>query len=122
MAATFSMRSKPVTSRAGRFFIRVVTEPQAKTHRHNPFDLTKVWPKAEYPLIEVGVMELNRWPDNYFAEVEQSAFGPSNVVSGIGFSPDRMLQARLFSYPTRLFTASASTITRSRSTRRNARL
>ena len=76
-----------------------MTEAQAKTHRHNPFDLTKVWPKAEYPLIEVGVMELNRWPDNYFAEVEQAAFGPSNVVPGISFSPDRMLQARLFAYP-----------------------
>jgi catalase len=80
-------------------FIQVMTEAQAKTHRHNPFDLTKVWPKAEYPLIEVGVMELNRWPDNYFAEVEQAAFGPSNVVPGISFSPDRMLQARLFAYP-----------------------
>jgi catalase len=79
-------------------FIQVMTEAQAKTHRHNPFDLTKVWPKAEYPLMEVGVIELNRWPDNYFAEVEQAAFGPSNVVPGISFSPDRMLQARLFSY------------------------
>ena len=80
------------------FFIQVITEAQAKTHRHNPFDLSKVWPKAEYPLIGVGVMELNRWPDNYFAEVEQAAFGPSNVVPSISFSPDRMLQARLFAY------------------------
>ena len=79
-------------------FIQVMTEAQAKTHRHNPFDLTKTWPKADYPLIEVGVMELNRWPDNYFAEVEQAAFGPSNIVPGIGYSPDKMLQARLFSY------------------------
>ena len=79
-------------------FIQVMTEAQAKTHRHNPFDLTKVWPKADYPLIEVGVMELNRYPDNYFAEVEQAAFSPANVVPGIGFSPDKMLQARLFSY------------------------
>src|ERR1700761_1383160 len=79
-------------------FIQVMTEAQAKTHKHNPFDLTKVWPKKDYPLIEVGVMELNRWPDNYFAEVEQAAFGPSNVVPGISFSPDRMLQWRLFSY------------------------
>ena len=78
--------------------IQVMTEEQAKAHRHNPFDLTKVWPKAEYPLIEVGVMELNRYPDNYFAEVEQAAFSPANVVPGIGFSPDKMLQARLFSY------------------------
>ena len=75
-----------------------MTEAQAKTHRHNPFDLTKVWPKAEYPLIEVGVMELNRNPENYFAEVEQAAFSPANIVPGIGFSPDKMLQARLFSY------------------------
>jgi catalase len=101
-------------------FIQVMTEAEAKTHRHNPFDLTEVWPKAEYPLIEVGVMELNRWPDNYFAEVEQAAFGPSNVVRGISFSPDRMLQARLFCTTTRFVTASASTSTRSRSTRRNA--
>jgi catalase len=79
-------------------FIQVMSDGQAKAHRHNPFDLTKVWPKADYPLIEVGVMELNRWPDNYFAEVEQAAFSPANVVPGIGFSPDKMLQARLFSY------------------------
>jgi catalase len=79
-------------------FIQVMTEAQARTHRHNPFDLTKVWPKADYPLIEVGVMELNRNPDNYFAEIEQAAFSPSNIVPGIGFSPDKMLQARLFSY------------------------
>jgi catalase len=75
-----------------------MTVAQAKTHRHNPFDLTKVWPQAEYPLIEVGVMELNRYPQNYFAEVEQAAFSPANIVPGIGFSPDKMLQARLFSY------------------------
>ncbi len=79
-------------------FIQVMKDEQARAHRHNPFDLTKVWPKADYPLIEVGVMELNRWPDNYFAEVEQAAFSPANVVPGIGFSPDKMLQARLFSY------------------------
>src|SRR5436305_487252 len=75
-----------------------MTEAAARTHRHNPFDLTKVWPKAEYPLIEVGVMELNRYPENYFAEVDQAAFSPANIVPGIGFSPDKMLQARLFSY------------------------
>src|ERR1700761_7792478 len=79
-------------------FIQVMTEEQAKTHKHSPFDLTKVWPKADYPLIEVGVMELNRYPDNYFAEVEQAAFSPANVVPGISFSPDKMLQGRLFSY------------------------
>lgn len=75
-----------------------MTEEQAKTHKHNPFDLTKVWPKADYPLIEVGVIELNRNQENYFAEIEQSAFTPASVVPGIGFSPDKMLQARLFSY------------------------
>jgi catalase len=78
--------------------IQVMTEAEARAHRHNPFDLTKVWPKAEYPLIEVGVMELNRNPDNFFAETEQAAFSPANIVPGIGFSPDKMLQARLFSY------------------------
>jgi catalase len=60
--------------------------------------VTKVWPKAEYPLIEVGVMELNRYPENYFAKVEQAAFSPVNIVPGIRFSPDKVLQARLFSY------------------------
>src|SRR5690606_6843993 len=81
-----------------KLFIQVMTQEQARTHRHNPFDLTKVWPKGEYPLIEVGVMELNRYPDNYFAEVEQAAFSPANVVPGIGFPPDCMLQAWLFAY------------------------
>lgn len=65
---------------------------------YNPFDLTKVWYHKEYPLIEVGYFELNRNPENYFAEVEQSAFNPANVVPGIGFSPDKMLQGRLFAY------------------------
>jgi catalase len=78
--------------------IQVMSEAQAKVHKHNPFDLTKTWPKADYPLIPVGVLELNRNPENYFSEVEQSAFSPANIVPGIGFSPDRMLQARLFSY------------------------
>ncbi|PXF30207.1 catalase [Pokkaliibacter plantistimulans] len=78
--------------------IQVMSEEQAASHPHNPFDLTKVWSHADYPLIEVGVLELNRNPDNHFAEVEQAAFSPANVVPGIGFSPDKMLQARLFSY------------------------
>lgn len=78
--------------------IQVMTEAQARTHRHDPFDLTKIWPHAEYPLIEVGELVLDRNPENVFAEVEQAAFSPANVVPGIGFSPDRMLQARLFSY------------------------
>src|SRR5262245_18224808 len=79
-------------------FIQVMTEEMARSPKHNPFDLTKTWPKKDYPLIEVGVLELNRNPENHFAEVEQSAFSPANVVPGIGSSPDKMLQARLFSY------------------------
>lgn len=78
--------------------IQVMTEEQARNHRYNPFDLTKVWYKSEFPLIPVGEFELNRNPANYFAEVEQASFAPSNVVPGISFSPDRMLQARLFAY------------------------
>lgn len=78
--------------------IQVMTDDQARTHRHNPFDVTKVWPKADYPLMEVGVLTLDRNPENFFAEVEQAAFSPANIVPGIDFSPDRMLQARLFSY------------------------
>lgn len=78
--------------------IQVMPELEAEKYRWNPFDLTKVWPHGDYPLIEVGVLELNRNPENYFAEVEQSAFSPANVVPGISFSPDKMLQARIFSY------------------------
>ncbi len=81
-----------------KLFIQVMPEKDAATCPYNPFDLTKVWFHGDYPLIEVGVLELNRNPDNYFAEVEQAAFNPANVVPGIGFSPDRMLQGRLFSY------------------------
>ncbi|MDX2472987.1 MAG: catalase, partial [Candidatus Krumholzibacteria bacterium] len=78
--------------------IQVVPEKEAAKFRFNPFDLTKVWPHKKYPLIDVGVLELNRNPENYFAEVEQAAFNPANVVPGISFSPDKMLQGRLFSY------------------------
>jgi len=78
--------------------IQVVPEKDADKFPFNPFDLTKVWPHKDYPLQEVGVLELNRNPENYFAEVEQAAFNPANVVPGIGFSPDKMLQGRLFSY------------------------
>ncbi|WP_339516622.1 catalase [Pseudomonas sp. RL_15y_Pfl2_60] len=80
------------------FFIQVMTEEQARHTSFNPFDLTKVWPHGDFPLIEVGELELNANPENYFAEIEQAAFSPSNVVPGIGFSPDKMLQARVFSY------------------------
>ncbi|MGF6113419.1 catalase [Pseudomonas frederiksbergensis] len=79
-------------------FIQVMPENEAGSYHLNPFDLTKVWPHGDYPLIEVGVMELDRNPDNFFAEVEQAAFNPANVVPGISFSPDKMLQGRLFSY------------------------
>lgn len=81
-----------------KFFVQIMPEDEASQTPYNPFDLTKVWPHADYPLIEVGEFELNRNPDNYFAEVEQVAMSPANVVPGIGFSPDRMLQGRLFSY------------------------
>jgi catalase len=78
--------------------IQVMPEKDAAGYSFHPFDLTKVWLKKDYPLIEVGVLELNRNPENYFAEVEQAAFNPANIVPGLGFSPDKMLQGRLFSY------------------------
>jgi len=78
--------------------VQIMTEKQAEKTSYNPFDLTKVWPHGEFPLIDVGVLELNRNPENYFADVEQSAFSPANVVPGIGHSPDKMLQFRIFSY------------------------
>ena len=78
--------------------IQVMSEAEAKKCKFNPFDLSKVWPHKDYPMIDVGFFELNRNPENYFADVEQAAFNPANVVPGIGFSPDRMLQGRLFSY------------------------
>ncbi|HJD43955.1 MAG TPA: catalase [Candidatus Paenalcaligenes intestinipullorum] len=79
-------------------FVQIMPEQEANTVPYHPFDLTKVWPKGDYPLIEVGEFELNRNPDNYYAQVEQAAFAPNNLVPGISFSPDRMLQARLFNY------------------------
>lgn len=81
-----------------KVMIQIMPEKDAETYPA-AFDLTKVWPYTDYPLIEVGILELNRNPDNYFAEVEQSAFSPSNFIPGIGASPDKMLQARLFAYP-----------------------
>jgi catalase len=80
-------------------YIQVMTEDQAKDFRWNPFDVTKVWFQDEFPLIEIGEMELNEIPVNFFAHVEQATFSPSNLVNGISFSPDKMLQGRLFSYP-----------------------
>ncbi|MEG0777945.1 MAG: catalase [Oscillospiraceae bacterium] len=79
-------------------YVQIMTEEQAKNHYENPFDITKIWRHKEFPLIEVGVLELNRNPENYFADVEQSAFTPAHVVPGIGFSPDKFLQGRLFVY------------------------
>ncbi|HLR72068.1 MAG TPA: catalase [Pseudogracilibacillus sp.] len=81
-----------------KMYIQVMTEEEANNMPYNPFDLTKVWYKKDFPLIEVGEFELNRNPENYFADVEQAAFSPANIVPGIGFSPDKMLQGRLFSY------------------------
>ncbi|MDR0992269.1 MAG: catalase [Ruminococcus sp.] len=79
-------------------YVQIMTDEQAKRHYENPFDVTKIWKHKEFPLIEVGIMELNRWPENYFAEVEQAAFTPAHIIPGIGFSPDKLLQGRLFAY------------------------
>ncbi|NPD87757.1 MAG: catalase [Asgard group archaeon] len=79
-------------------YVQIMPEEEAEKYKWNPFDLTKVWPHADYPLTEVGVLELNRNPKNYYAEVEQAAFAPANIVPGVGFSPDKMLQGRIFAY------------------------
>ncbi len=79
-------------------YVQIMPELEAENYRWNPFDMTKVWPHADYPLIEVGIMDMNRNPKNYFTDVEMAAFSPGNVVPGISFSPDKMLQARIFSY------------------------
>ncbi|MEG1496588.1 MAG: catalase [Clostridiales bacterium] len=83
---------------AWKMYFQIMTEEQANNHKENPFDVTKVWSQKEYPLIEVGEFVLNRNPENYFADVEQAAFSPSHVVPGIGLSPDKLLQGRLFAY------------------------
>lgn len=80
------------------FYIQVMTEAQALEHHENPFDITKIWRHKDFPLIPVGILELNRNPENYFADVEQAAFNPANLVPGLGLSPDKLLQGRLFSY------------------------
>lgn len=79
--------------------IQIMSEEQAKNFRWNPFDLTKVWPHGDFPRMKVGELELNENPDNYFAHVEQAAFAPAHVVDGISYSPDKMLQGRILSYP-----------------------
>lgn len=81
-----------------KMHVQIMPEKEVSKFKYNPFDLTKVWPHKDYPLIEVGILELNKNPENYFAEVEQAAFNPANIVPGIGYSPDKMLQGRLFSY------------------------
>jgi catalase len=78
--------------------LQLMTEEQAKTYHINPFDVTKIWPHADFPLVEIGQLELNRNVGNYFAKTEQAAFSPSNLIPCVGASPDRMLQARLFAY------------------------
>jgi catalase len=83
---------------AWKVCVQIMTPEQAKTYRFDPFDITKVWPHGDFPLIEIGRMVLDRNPMNYFAEVEQAAFSPGNFVPGIGASPDKMLQARIHSY------------------------
>jgi len=79
-------------------WVQIMPYEEAKTYRYNPFDLTKIWSKKDYPRIKVGTMELNRNPDNWFAEIEQAAFSPANMVPGIGVSPDKMLLGRTFAY------------------------
>ena len=80
-------------------YVQIMPYEEAKTYRINPFDLTKTWPKADYPRIKVGTLTLNRNPQNFFAEIEQAAFSPGNQVPGTGISPDKMLMARVFAYP-----------------------
>ena len=81
-----------------RMCVQIMPEADVDKTAYNPFDLTKVWPHRDYPLLEVGILELHRNPENYFAEIEQAAFSPANVVPGIGHSPDKMLQFRIFAY------------------------
>ena len=97
-SATCASRSSAATSRPGPCRSRSCRRPRRPTYRFNPFDLTKVWPHEDYPPIEIGKLELNRNPENIFAEVEQSIFSPAHFVPGIGPSPDKMLQGRLFAY------------------------
>lgn len=79
--------------------VQIMPYADARTYRFNPFDLTKTWPQKDYPRIEVGRMTLNENPVNFFAQIEQAAFSPSNLIPGTGISPDKMLMARMFAYP-----------------------
>jgi catalase len=96
--ASCSRQSSAVSTPSGHSTSRSCLKKKPKIYRWNPFDHTRVWPHADYPLIEVGVLEMNQNPENYFAEVEQAAFSPANVVPGISFSPCKMLQACIFAY------------------------
>ncbi len=98
--------------------VQIMPERDAEKTIYNPFDLTKVWPHADYPPIDVGIMELNRNPDNYFAEIEQAAFSPSNVVPGIGFARTRCCRRACSPTPTLTVTGWARITRRCRSTRR----
>ncbi len=80
------------------FQIQVMSEEEAATYRYDPFDVTKVWPHGDYPCRTIGKLVLDRNPKNYFAEIEQAAFEPSNIIPGIEYSPDKMLQGRIFAY------------------------
>lgn len=80
-------------------YVQIMPYADAKDYRFNPFDVTKVWPHSDYPLVKVGKHTLNRNPENFFAQIEQAAFSPANMVPGIGASPDKMLLTRIFSYP-----------------------
>ncbi len=83
---------------AWKLYVQIMPLVDADSYRFDPFDVTKTWSQKDYPLIPVGRLVLNRNPQNYFAEVEQAALSPANIVPGIGFSPDKMLQGRLFAY------------------------
>ena len=101
--ADFHIRDLAAAIEAGdhpswTLYVQVMPYEDAADYRFNPFDLTKIWPHGDYPLIKVGRLVFDRNPENYFAQIEQSSFEPSNLVPGIGTSPDKMLQGRLFGY------------------------
>ena len=98
IVAICAPRLTAASFRSGRLEMQIQPFADAADYRFNPFDLTKVWPHDDYPPIQVGRLVLNRNPANFFAEVEQSSFSPSNLVPGIGLSPDKMLMGRIFSY------------------------
>ena len=121
-AATCSRRSSAASSRAGRCTVQIMPYDDATDYRFNPFDLTKVWPHADYPLIKVGTMTLNRNPENFFAQIEQAAFEPGNMVPGIGFARTRCCSAGCSPTPTPTATGSARTTSSCRSTGRRSQV